>query len=214
MLMTTDRLGHRRFHIQDVDEDAPNTDTGALPGEEAETDRIIARVLGGDTEAFAEIVGRYQRLVWKMSASRLLDPEVSENIVQQSFVSAYERLGSYERGRGFGAWIATIARNLLRNEIRRTLREGERLNHYRHYLLALPSDRDVQERQGLERAVTECRETLSPKAAQAVELRYGQALALEQVAQALGHTLNATRQLLFRARAAIRLCVEKKLVSE
>lgn len=214
MGMATDRLRHRRFHTQDGDEGAMNTDAGALPGDEAETDRIIARVLGGDTEAFAEIVHRYQRVVWRMSICRLLDPEVSENIVQQSFVSAYERLGSYERGRGFGAWIASIARNLLRNEIRRTQREGERLNHYRHYLLALPNDRDVQERQRLERAVSECRQSLSPNAAQALELRYGQALALEQVAQALGHTLNATRQLLFRTRAAIRLCVERKLVSE
>jgi DNA-directed RNA polymerase specialized sigma24 family protein len=51
-------------------------------------------------------------------------------------------------------------------------------------------------------------------AARALELRFEEALSVEQVAAALGRTAAATRQLLFRARAAVRACIERRLAVE
>src|SRR5262245_46979243 len=63
------------------------------------TDDVVGRVLGGETEAFAEIVRRHQRDVWKVAAAMLGDRVGTENLVQQTFINAYERLEQYERGR-------------------------------------------------------------------------------------------------------------------
>ena len=46
-------------------------------------------------------------------------PESVDDIAQETFVVAYKKLTMFERGTNFGAWLRTIARNLVRNELRR-----------------------------------------------------------------------------------------------
>jgi RNA polymerase sigma-70 factor (ECF subfamily) len=179
-------------------------------------DALVERVLGGETALFAEIVRRHQRDVWKIAAQLGEDRVATENLVQQAFLSAYEHLDQYEAGRDLGRWLRAIARNLVRKELRRASREVRRLRHYRHYLEALSEDEDAaaERTRRLEGAVDVCRESLAPVAARALELRYEEALSVEQVAAALGRTAAATRQLLFRARAAVRACIERRLAVE
>lgn len=180
------------------------------------TDELVGRVLGGDTDAFAEIVRRYEREVWKVAAAMLGDRVATENLVQQTFVNAYERLDQYERGRDLAQWLKAIARNLVREEMRRSSRESRRMEHYRDYLRALYEDeaQATERERRFEGALKACREELALPAARALELRYEEALSLEEVAAALGRTLAATRQLLFRAREALRACVERRLAAE
>src|SRR5688572_1855499 len=90
--------------------------------DEPSTDDLVRRVLAGETQTFVQIVRRYEREVWKIVALMLRDHTATENFVQQCFVNAYERLGQYEVGRDFGLWLKAIARNLVRNELRRHTR--------------------------------------------------------------------------------------------
>jgi RNA polymerase sigma-70 factor (ECF subfamily) len=177
---------------------------------------VVRRVLGGDTEAFALLVERHEAAVWRIVAAGLGERGSVENLVQQCFVSAYETLGRYRPGHDFGAWLRGIARNLAREELRRLGRESRRLSSYRAYLLALYEDDAAAgaEEDRLARALARCREGLAPPAAQALSLRYDRGLDLAAVAAALGRTLVATRQLLFRTRLALRLCVEAEPVPE
>jgi RNA polymerase sigma-70 factor (ECF subfamily) len=178
---------------------------------------LVRRVLAGETAVFADIVRRYQRDVWRAIAHMGEDPPATENLVQQSFLSAYEHLDQYDQTRELGHWLMAIARNMVRKELRRQGRERHRMRHYRTYLLALYGDEDdrVEERQRrFETALEACRQTLAPGAAQALDLRYRKGLAVEAVADTLGRTAAATRQLLFRARAALRICVQGRLASE
>lgn len=184
--------------------------------DEPSTDDLVRRVLDGDTQAFGQIVRRYEREVWKIVALMLRDPAATENFVQQAFVNAYERLGQYELGRDFAEWLKAIARNLVRNELRRHSRENERISQYRDFLLvahARDDGADDEERQ-LEGALAACCESLPETWVRALALRYEEALSLEEVAAAIGRTLVATRQMLFRVRLALRDCVEKRLAVE
>ncbi len=178
-------------------------------------DALVGRVLAGDTEAFAEIVRRHQRDVWRVAAAMLGDRTATENVVQQTFVNAYERLDQYQRGRDFGQWLKAIARNIVREHLRRGTRESRRMEHYSEYLRALYADHDRAEERDrhFAAALRACRDGLARPAARAIELRYEEALSLDQVAAALGRTLAATRQLLFRAREALRACVERRLAT-
>jgi RNA polymerase sigma-70 factor (ECF subfamily) len=189
----------------------PTASEKPLDAEEA-----VGRVLGGETEAFAEIVRRYQREIWRVAAAMLGDRLMTENLVQQTFVNAYERLEQYERGRGLEQWLKAIARNLVREELRRSSRERRRMDSYRDYLLSLYEDEDEAERQQrrFETALRACRQGLADAASRALQMRYEDALSIEAVATSLGRTLAATRQLLFRARETLRVCVEEKLAAE
>jgi RNA polymerase sigma-70 factor (ECF subfamily) len=153
-----------------------------------------------------------RRARWQRARRVFEDPKVVDvqGLVQQSFVTAFESLDRYTAGRDLGAWLRGIARNLVREELRRSSRESHRLQLYRDYLAALYADEVAADDEAgrLERALRRCRERLTATAARALALHYEQGLGLAEVAQAIGRTVVATRQLLFRTRTALRLCVE------
>lgn len=197
----------------------PHRHTGVavnlLPGDDEDSDALVRAVLAGDTERFAVLVRRHENEVWKVAAALLGSRAASENLVQQTFVNAYERLEQYQPGRDFPRWLKGIARNLVREELRKSSREHQTLSHYRDYVLALYADEDAAERQARElaRAVSACREQLAPAASRALALHYDDGLTVEQVAAAIRRTIAGTRQLLFRARLALRGCVEKSVAT-
>jgi RNA polymerase sigma-70 factor (ECF subfamily) len=178
-------------------------------------DELVQRVLSGDTESFGVLVRRYESEVWKVAAALLGERVAIENLVQQTFVNAYERLDQYQLGRDLARWLKGIARNLVREEMRKSARETQHLANYREYVSALYDDEDLAEQRTreLEQALRACREQLGPAAAQALALHYDQGLSVEEVASGIARTVAATRQLLFRARLALRECVERRLVA-
>jgi RNA polymerase sigma-70 factor (ECF subfamily) len=178
-------------------------------------DDLVRRALGGETEAFALVIRRYASEVWKLAEVLLDDPLARENLVQQTFVNAFERLDQYQIGRDLGLWLKGIARNLAREELRRRSRErGALSRYYTHILTFLSSDDEADTRQrSIERALADCRSTLAPAAARTIELYYERGLSLPDVGKVLGRTPTATRLLVFRARLALRACIERRMAS-
>ncbi len=178
-------------------------------------DALVRRTLAGDKEAFAEIVRRHQRELWRLATRLVGDPTAAEGLVQQTLLNAYESLERYETGRDFPRWLRTILLNLARNELRRRHRETERLAHYGKYLLALMADEEEANArlERLETAFRACREDMAPLVSQVIDLRYRERRSVEQIAEAIGRTAAATRQLLFRVRSALRRCVEGRLAA-
>jgi RNA polymerase sigma-70 factor (ECF subfamily) len=177
-----------------------------------ETDQIILRVLSGDIDAYAEIVRGYQHEVWKVVAAMLLDTQKTEDLVQQSFIQAYQHLHRFQPGRDFAPWIKAIARNIVREQIRGQLREGRRLELYYNHWLEFHGDPAATERDELVReALEDCARKLPPAASEMIQLRYHRALSFDEIAAALGRTVEATRQALSRVRLALRDCIERQL---
>jgi RNA polymerase sigma-70 factor, ECF subfamily len=175
-------------------------------------DELIAEVREGNLEAYGEVVRRHQREVWQVASFALHDKTGTEDLVQQAFVVAYERLAGFERGRDFGAWVRAIARNLAREEIRRRVRKQRLLGGYADHLASLGDDDHADEREAaLRRALADCEEGLGPDARRALALRYREARDFTTVAAALDRTVAAARQLLQRVRADLRACIEGKL---
>src|SRR5262249_32006234 len=130
-----------------------------------EADRVVAEVLAGETQAFADLVRMYQETVWRIAAALLRDRDATENLVQQVFVDAYFHLDQYAPGTDFGAWIRTVARNRLRKELRTAGREDRRLATYRERLAerlrAESGHRDDSD--AYVAALRGCREQLPPR---------------------------------------------------
>jgi RNA polymerase sigma-70 factor (ECF subfamily) len=75
---------------------------------------IVDRARGGDREAFGVLYARYRPQIYTYLWRRTHDRELSEDLTSDVFVRALDRIDSFTwRGRDFGAWLATIARNLL-----------------------------------------------------------------------------------------------------
>jgi RNA polymerase sigma-70 factor, ECF subfamily len=186
------------------------------PSEEPTDADLVARVRNGDLHAYGALVRRHQRSVWRVAVAMLGDQPTTESLVQQCFVTAFERLHQYDVSLPLDIWLKAIVRNLVRMEVRREGRQSRLFERYREHLMTeLGADDDavaVRTDPSLLEAVAACRRRLSEPAARALQLRYDEGRSLEDVADALERTVVATRQLLFRTRVALRACVEKKTV--
>jgi RNA polymerase sigma-70 factor (ECF subfamily) len=77
---------------------------------------VIARVLAGDTDAFRELVLRYQQPLWGFIGNLVRDRQECEDLAQEVFLAAYVHLRSYDPHRSaFSTWLYTIARNRCLN---------------------------------------------------------------------------------------------------
>ena len=177
-----------------------------------EIDAIVEQVLAGDVDAFGGIVDRYQAQVWRIVAYAMRDNAATEDMVQQIFVSAFLGLGRFDRTRDLGAWIRTVARNRVRRYLRDTVRHRRRRRLYEQWLhTQKPEQESHTERMEAQLlALERCKQKLAPPAAVAVEMRYGRAHSYESIAATLQRTVPATRQLLTRARAALRRCMQRQ----
>jgi RNA polymerase sigma-70 factor (ECF subfamily) len=178
-----------------------------------DTNDLIRRVLAGETVLYGVIVRTYSPDVLRIVILMLADRVQTENIVQQTFVNAFEHLHEFRIGEDFGRWVRTIARNLVRDELRRSMREKGRMARYRSYLLSKFSSEDQGEKreQLLADVLVNCRSKLNPLAATALRLRYEEEMPFNEVAAAIGRSPDATRQIVTRARIALRTCMQEQL---
>jgi len=177
-----------------------------------EVDQIIDQIRKGRTEPFEKIVRAYQNDIWRIASFGFNDRQTAEDIVQQVFVNAYFKLDQYEQGRDFSAWLRTIARNLVREELRRRQRHARRLKIYQERLITRFADNtkadEYEER--LRDALKGCRDKLSDSAGQALDLRYTQSMGFQEIAAKLGRTVAATRQMLGRIRLTLHNCIKER----
>ena len=177
-----------------------------------ETDSVVAHVLGGEIDAYEAVVRAYQQEVWKVVAAMLFNPQRTEDLVQQTFINAYQHLDRYQPGRDFGVWLKEIARNQVRQELRSRARADRHLEVYHTHLLHTydaPATSTAEE--SLEEALRDCTQKLPSSSAEVVEMRYQSGLNFEEIATRLGRTVEATRQHLARIRLTLRECIEKHL---
>ena len=176
--------------------------------EQADQDaRCIARVLDGDREAFAVLVTRYSDPLYRHALNMTGSADVAEDIVQQSFIKAYEHLGEV-RGR-FDAWVFRIVANGCKDwlkNIRRTHTSYEEDDQPSH--LATPDEElDRSElRVDLDRALGQ----LSDSLREAFIMKHVEGRSYEEMAEMLGSTVGALKMRVHRAREALQAILEEK----
>jgi RNA polymerase sigma-70 factor (ECF subfamily) len=87
-------------------------------------DRIVARVLAGDRNAFALLVRRYQGAIYNLMVRTVREPEQAADLTQDTFLNAYSRLHTYRPGNRFFSWLYTIGMNVARDALRRKARRN------------------------------------------------------------------------------------------
>ena len=175
-------------------------------------DELISLIVAGQVNLYEEVIRRYQRDVLLVVGRLLPNRGQAEDLVQQVFVDAYFALPRFERGRDFGPWIRTIARNAVREELRKQWRYDRRLRAYHEILSARLADdqRADQSEQMLMEALDKCTSRLPEREATAIRLRYHEGKSMDEIAAALGNTVGSARNLLCRARTTLRECLQRE----
>lgn len=86
--------------------------------------RLVNEARGGDQQAFGSLMQRYERRVLKVIRRFVPDAELAEDLLQESFLRAYERLDQFDPARRFGPWLFRLAVNLTYDHLRKVRRRG------------------------------------------------------------------------------------------
>jgi RNA polymerase sigma-70 factor (ECF subfamily) len=92
--------------------DAGDEDAALIEAQEALQDaRLVERVLQGDAEAYGLLVSRHMRRAFAIAFRILEHREDAEDVVQDSFMRALERIDQLDRSRPFRPWLLRIVMN-------------------------------------------------------------------------------------------------------
>jgi RNA polymerase sigma-70 factor (ECF subfamily) len=163
---------------------------------------LVAAALGGDAEAFAQLVTRYERPVYHLAYRTLKDAEEARDITQESFLRAYRSLRSFRPSAKFSTWIFAIAYHACCDRLKRLRRQSdeelpERADNApgpEHYVIAL------DEAQRLREAI----DSLPEKYRTVITLYHLQGKQYDEIARVLGLPMGTLKTHLFRAKEQLR----------
>ncbi|WUW41753.1 sigma-70 family RNA polymerase sigma factor [Micromonospora rifamycinica] len=173
---------------------------------------LVERAQAGESEAFGLIYDRYVDTVFRFVYFRVGNRQLAEDLTSDTFLRALKRIGSFTwQGRDLGAWLVTIARNLVADHFKS--------GRYRLEVTTgdvLDADREDRGPEGSpEAAVVEhitnvalltAVTRLNPEQQECIVLRFLQGLSVAETARAMGKNEGAIKALQYRAvRALARL---------
>jgi RNA polymerase sigma-70 factor, ECF subfamily len=162
--------------------------------DEAEAARLV---LAGDPGGAAHVIESHRMDVYNASLRILGNPADAEDVTQDTFLAALQRMSTYDPARAMGPWLRTIARNRAIDLLRRRARSPEPEVARGESAESLAIER-------LEAGRVRAALALLPSRDRALlVLRYWEDQPVEAVARALGMTDGAARVALLRARRAL-----------
>ena len=181
----------------------------------AEVWALVERAQAGEAAAFGLIYDRYVDTVFRFVYFRVGNRQLAEDLTSDTFLRALKRIGSFTwQGRDLGAWLVTIARNLVADHFKS--------GRYRLEVTTgdvLDADREDRGPEGSpESAVVDhitnvalltAVKQLNPEQQECIVLRFLQGFSVAETAQTMGKNEGAIKALQYRAvRALARLLPE------
>lgn len=166
--------------------------------ETLEDNDLVSRTLAGDLRSYEELVRRYERLVGRILYPYARRETSVEDLVQETFLKAYDRLETFNPDYKFKTWLLTIANNLGVDTLRRR-REVVEFNPETHAEFVGGPETQAMEAER-SRVVQQAILTLPETYSVPLILRYNEEMSYAEIAEVLGLTVQAVKSRLFRAR--------------
>jgi RNA polymerase sigma-70 factor, ECF subfamily len=175
---------------------------------------LVAQAKAGDQNAFAELVNRYERKIYRLAKNITRNDEDAEDVLQDAFLKAYTHLDNFKGDSKFYTWLVRIAVNeaLMRLRKRKTdrsvpLDEPVELGQETvQREIAVWEDNPEQQysQEEWRRILDEAVDSLKPDFRTVFVLRDIEELSTEETAETLGISVPAVKSRLLRARLALR----------
>jgi RNA polymerase sigma-70 factor, ECF subfamily len=164
----------------------------------------------GEKGAFATIVQQHQGAIYGYFCARMVEATDAEDLCQEVFLRCYLGHEKFSRAMAVRPWLIGIARNLLREHARRKHRRREVA--WTELCLELDALTEVQDpSQEALQHLPGCLESLGKSAREALALKYHAQLKLQEIGKRLCRSEGAVKLLMFRARQALKHCLDRKL---
>jgi RNA polymerase sigma-70 factor (ECF subfamily) len=166
---------------------------------------LAQRARQGEAEAFGELVRRYQASVFNVCYRLMGERREAEDMAQEAFIRAYQRLERYDPSRPFGPWMRRVAANVCLNRLQSSQPPGLSLDDERIEPGSeqAPNPETARLRGERAEAVRQALASLPPHYRVVIELRHFQELSYEQISEELDIPLSDVKSHLFRARQSL-----------
>jgi RNA polymerase sigma-70 factor (ECF subfamily) len=176
---------------------------------------LIRSAQTGDLGAFGQLVERHHASVRACLAVRMNNTADSEDLAQETLIVAFKKLPTIDATLPLGPWLRGIALNLLANFRRKFRALPMGLNEDLQALLdsqlagTFHHGRESEEMH----ALRECLDEIDGPSRELIRARYADGATLDELAAQLGRKTSAVSMQLFRLRALLSECIERRLAS-
>jgi len=172
---------------------------------------LIQSVLGGNTKDFELIWNRYHKLIYAHVLKLVRNIDDADDIVQDTFIKAFNALHTYNQSYPFTAWLYKISSNTCIDYFRRKRIRPVSIESIQKTTTSIydiiPDQSigidftliNVETKDALHKAI----EKLPDRYRECIEMRHFQELSYEEIAQNLNLPLGTIKITLFRARKAL-----------
>jgi RNA polymerase sigma-70 factor (ECF subfamily) len=162
---------------------------------------LVRRAQEGDAEAFGQLYDHYVTLVHRYAYHRVGDRATAEDITSETFLRALRRIDSLSfQGRDVGAWLVTIARNIIFDHVKSSryrlevstadMRDADR---------STDGPEDAVVAMLTNQQVLACVQQLNPEQQECIVLRFLHGLSVSETAEIMGKKDGAIKALQHRA---------------
>ena len=181
--------------------------------------QLIQRVLDGDDTAFSALVSKYQRSVHALAWRKIGDFHIAEDITQEAFLKAYQRLSTLKEPQSFASWLYVITANQCKAWLRKkrtwmqsledtSSAELEKTTYSGHIIAENEQMTEETQRE----VVKELLAKLQESDRTVITLYYLAGMTYEEISNFLGVSVGAIKSRLHRARQ--RLKKEEPMIRE
>jgi len=175
---------------------------------------VIARVLKGEKQQFAQLVGRYQAGLYRYAVTMVLDHDVASDMVQDTFVKAYTNLKSCRDHTRFAAWLFQMVRNRCLDHLKDVRRRNVRLDDAGQIVDQAAGPATLAERARLRVDISQALGSLPSPQREAFLLHYVGGMPYEEMATLLDASVSALKMRVSRAREALSTAMQNHEVTQ
>jgi RNA polymerase sigma-70 factor, ECF subfamily len=195
----------------------------ALPIQDHDRE-LVERARQRDVQAFEELVSKYRSKVYGLALRMMQDASDAEEVLQETFLSAWQNLPSFRGESAFGSWLYRVCANFCLMRLRRKKVEATEAESQQPLpgpkfdsegtLITAPSydwSRGTEEKaldHELRVAIEQATAGLPDEHRTVFLLKDIEGLSYEEIAEAMGTTVPAVKSRLHRARLALREAID------
>lgn len=186
-----------------MQDDAPDT----------QKQQWIQQSRNGDLDAFGEIVRANQGWLRGWLRGQLRDCTAADDLAQDAFITAFQKIKSYRGDGNFESWLRSIAHNHFRNYIRKHREEYIGGNEELQNLLVSDSFQDAHHNNPSIDALRHCLSKVKGSSNTLLEERYLHGRSVREIAKQEDSGYSAMTMKIHRLRKSLATCIETQLAS-
>lgn len=181
---------------------------------------LVELAVGGDYNAFEQIVRRYQDKAYRLAWSMVKDDDLAADVVQDAFLNVYRKLDTFQGNSKFSSWIYRVIVNAALMKLRKKKRRSEvalealgpTFLDDTHHNVDIPQWQVRADKaalnQELREQIVEAVDELEPKYQTVFLLKEVEGLSLEEIGEVMDLSVPAVKSRLHRARLYLRATLD------